>query len=116
MALVDQVRAAAGELPGSQEHETWHRPTFRVAGAIYAALHDDLLILRGERTDQPARISRDICLAPPPYRGRFGWVAIPLSSVSDHELPQLLGGAHRLASGDGAVTAGDDQHERRTSR
>jgi hypothetical protein len=114
MAIVDQVRASARELPGSEEHETWHRPAFRVAGAIYAALHDDLLILRGERADQPARISRDICLAPPPYRGRFGWVAIPLSFLGGDELPQLLAGAHQPASGHGAATAGDDQHDRRT--
>jgi predicted DNA-binding protein (MmcQ/YjbR family) len=97
----ERVRALALGLADAQERTTWGRPTFRVGDRIFAALHDDLLILRGERETQAARLSHDSRLTPAPHWGRDGWVAIPFETIADGELPALLADAHALACGTG---------------
>lgn len=99
MSDPERVRAVALALADAQERTTWGRPTFRVGDGIFAALHDDLLILRGERETQAARLSQDSRLRPAPNWGHDGWVAIPFEEISDRELPALLADAHDLACG-----------------
>lgn len=81
-----------------RQDTTWGRPTFRVGEWIFAALHD-LLILRGERETQTARLAEVSRLRPSPHWGRDGCIAIPLDGVSHQDLPGLLAGAHELAEG-----------------
>jgi predicted DNA-binding protein (MmcQ/YjbR family) len=99
MSGPDSVRSIALGLASTQEGTTWGRPTFRVGETIFAALHNDLLILRGGRDTQAARLAQDSRLRPAPHWGRDGWVAIPLDQVTDQELPDLLTDAHDLACG-----------------
>jgi hypothetical protein len=49
MSDPNTVRRIALGFPDAKEGTTWSRPTLRVGQSIFAALHDDLLILRGER-------------------------------------------------------------------
>jgi predicted DNA-binding protein (MmcQ/YjbR family) len=96
MVTIDQARAAALALPGAEEQETWHRPTFRVGEHLFAALHDELLILRATPKDQTHLLQTDTRFSTAPYWGRSGWVAIKLTDVTPEELPALLDHAHAL--------------------
>jgi hypothetical protein len=97
-ASYPRVRAAALALAGVSELETWGRPTFRVGKELFAALHDELLILRSKPQDQKHLLA-DRRFRVAPYWGRYGWVAIQLNSVdSDSELASLLERAWRLVS------------------
>jgi hypothetical protein len=99
MSDPDAVRTIAVGFPNAKGRTFWGRPTFRVGESIFAALHDDLLILRGERATQAARLAGDSRLRPAPQWGSDGWIAIPLDRVSHHELLGLLADAHELAEG-----------------
>jgi predicted DNA-binding protein (MmcQ/YjbR family) len=96
MVTADQVRIQALALPGSEERETWHRPTFRVGDEIFATLHDDLLILRSTKEHQEELLASDARFQPAPYWGRNGWVAVDIDDLAEAELPQLLAAAHAL--------------------
>lgn len=99
MSSEQTMRALAFGLPDAKEQETWGRPTFRVHRAIFATLHDHLLILRGEPGTQAARLKADSRLSSAPYWGRNGRVALLLADTSDDELPELLAAAYELAAG-----------------
>ena len=93
-----RVRSAALRLRGADELETWGRPTFRVGSRVFAAVHDDLLILRSRLEDQRQRL-RDGRFRAAPYWGRHGWVAIEVGRVrSNAELRDLLHQAWALVS------------------
>jgi hypothetical protein len=71
--------------------------TFRVGDTIFAALHDELLILRSPRDEQDARLA-DRRFPPEPYWGAFRLGGDRARrSVSDAELARLLEDAWRLA-------------------
>jgi predicted DNA-binding protein (MmcQ/YjbR family) len=99
MSSANTVRTIALVLADAEESTTWGRPTVRVGETMFAALHDDPLILRGERETQAERLARDSRLRPAPHWGRDGWIAIALAEVADEELPDLLSDAHQLAGG-----------------
>ena len=97
MSSTHTVRIIALEVAGASEPTTRGQPTFRGGETILAALHDDLLILRGQRETQAARLAGDRRLQPAPHRGRDSWIAIALAELADEELPDLLSDAHQLA-------------------
>ena len=66
MTTAAAVRTLALRLPGAEERETWGRPTFRVGSSLFAALHDELLILRGTPETQAGRLAADPRLAAAP--------------------------------------------------
>ncbi|MFZ0975938.1 MAG: MmcQ/YjbR family DNA-binding protein [Solirubrobacteraceae bacterium] len=99
MSSPNTVRTIALGFADAEERTTWGRPTFRVRETIFAGLHDDLVILRGGRETQAARLAQDSRLRPAPDWGGDGWIAIALADAADNELPDLLSDAHQLAGG-----------------
>jgi hypothetical protein len=65
---------------------------------IFAVLHADLLILRGERAARAGRLAHNSRRRPAPHWGRDGWMATPLAEGSDQGVPNFLSDAHELAS------------------
>ena len=61
----DAVRTIAPGFPDAKKRTTRGRPTARVGESIFAAPHDDLLILRGERETHAARLAA----GPSPHAG-----------------------------------------------
>jgi hypothetical protein len=99
MSSPDTVRSTALDLAAAEELTTWARPAFRVGETIFAVLHADLLILRGERAMRAGPLTHDSRRRPDPHWGRDGWMATPLAEVSDQEVPTSRSDAHELASG-----------------
>jgi hypothetical protein len=97
MSSPDLVRGIACDLAAAQECTTGGRPTFRAGQTMFAARHDDLVILRGERETQAAGLAQDSRLWPALYWGRDGWIAIPRGDVSDEQLPDLFSDTAELA-------------------
>jgi predicted DNA-binding protein (MmcQ/YjbR family) len=99
MSSPNTIGTIALGLADAEERTTLVRPTARVGETIFAALHDDLLILRCESETHAARLAQDRRLRPAPHWGRDGWIAVASAGVGDEELPDLLSDASQLAGG-----------------
>jgi len=84
---VERARSRALALTGAHEVETRGRVTSRVGDTIFAALHDELLILRSPRDEQEARLA-DRGFRPAPYWGVSpGWQSSSTASVRMRSWP-----------------------------
>lgn len=99
--VLARLRSVCALFPGSEEKESWGRPTFR-APKIYAVYgsgtdHPHALLVKAEEDERPALLE-DTRFFSPPYYGPGGWVALDLDDPSTDwtEVTELLGSSFRL--------------------
>jgi hypothetical protein len=93
MSAVHMVRRYALALPGAEEHDHWGKPSFRVAGRIFATLHarERRVVVKLSRGDQAMRSElRPEAYAPVPSWGHQGWTFVALDAVDGPELRAVL--------------------------
>jgi len=106
----EESRAFALSLPEVVERETWGDCTFRVRDKIFCVMSPggEQASLRTSLDQQTALIAMDpATYAIAHYTGRFGWVAIQLSTVDPDELCDLMVDAWRRTAPKRVVAAYD---------
>ncbi|MFJ6852173.1 MmcQ/YjbR family DNA-binding protein [Streptomyces sp. NPDC091271] len=99
----DDVRAIALSLPDTAEKPAWGRPTFRVAGKIFAALGDDDATM-GVKC--PVEDRAGLLAAEPAkffvregHDDKYAWLRVRLAALDDvAELTAILADSWRLAA------------------
>jgi predicted DNA-binding protein (MmcQ/YjbR family) len=102
MPNLADVRRIALALPEAHEQVTWDTDvTFRVRGKIFAmgAEADDFFTIKSTPDGQADLIDMDPdTYSKAAYVGRFGWISVDGSRVSEAELERLLVAAWRLTA------------------
>lgn len=97
----DRVRELALALPGVEEGTSYGTPAFRVAGKLFARLHDnrDSLVIRINEGDRRMRMEADpsAFYITDHYRN-YPWMLIRLANVEDGDLEDLLRDAWGLVA------------------
>jgi hypothetical protein len=98
-AVFDRVRKLALDLPEVEEGPSYGTPGFRVAGKLFARLHQDgeSLVIRIEEPDRRLRMETDpaVFYITDHYRD-YPWMLVRLAHVHDDDLKDLLMEAWKL--------------------
>lgn len=113
MVTYAEVRDWVLALPGGQEVmvEEWGHPTLRVNGKMFATGdHDSPRLSVKASKEEQAELLRAApdTYAVAAYTGRYGWVAVNLSTVDPDELHELVVEAWRRTAPKGLVREYDD--------
>jgi hypothetical protein len=105
-----QLRGVALSLPETEERETWGESTFRVRDKIFATMGPDgrAASVKATPEEQAALVATDPdTFAVAHYVGRFGWVAVQLSTVDPDLMEGLIIDAWRRTAPKRLVAAQD---------
>ncbi|WP_331447244.1 MmcQ/YjbR family DNA-binding protein [Streptomyces xanthochromogenes] len=103
MATAEDVRRIALGLPGATEKPAWGRPTFRVAGKIFASLGDDdawmgVKCPKEERAELIAAEPGKFFLREG-HDDNYAWLRVRLAALTgDDELSAILTDSWRQAA------------------
>jgi len=96
----DDVRRIAATLPGAEESTSYGTPAFKVRGALFVRLRDDIdaLVVRVEMDQRQDMIDADsrVYFLTDHYL-EYPWILVRMSSVRIDALADLLRGAWQLA-------------------
>ena len=96
----DEVRKIAATLPGAEESTSYGTPAFKVKGALFLRLRDDIdaLVVRVEMDRRQEMIDADaeVYFLTDHYRN-YPWILVRMSQVRLDALADLLRGAWELA-------------------
>jgi len=84
--ILDRLRELCLALPQARETSTWGSPHFRVRDKIFAGFDPDAptpVLGFKLSLERQAQMLRDPRFRVAPYVGRYGWVSMDLSGVSD---------------------------------
>ncbi|MBN8890812.1 MAG: phosphoribosylglycinamide formyltransferase [Rhodospirillales bacterium 70-18] len=104
MDAVGRLRGICLALPEAEERETWGKPTFRVAGKIFAMPRDrdgrPAVWFKAPKGSQAVLLAADPArFYAPPYVGPKGWVGMMLAPAPDwDEVGALVARSYRLVA------------------
>ncbi|MFK7694262.1 MmcQ/YjbR family DNA-binding protein [Paenibacillus sp. HJGM_3] len=110
MITVEEVRALALALPGTEEQEHWDKPSFRVNNKIYAVLQEDgiSLLVKTTKEERAAFTTLDPeVYAVPANYSTLNYMLIRMDRVKPGECRDLLVQSWRLVSPKRIVAAYD---------
>lgn len=101
MANLNDVRALALELPGSEEGTSYGTPAFKVRKKLFARLREegDVLVVKVDRDERDALIESqpEVYFVIPHYEN-YGYVLVRLNIVERDHLREILTDSWRLAA------------------